>query len=1076
MPRFPIRSIRGYTVRSLRGDGMEHNQTSLSRMQLIGSLLIVFLLAVGLSSYFLFSHWRDFSNRQATLSALSAERAREHLKTTSEQTELMLGALREQTSQTLKRHIREQTDQAWLIAQSTWQREQGSQSPAMIGRQILSTLGPLRFHDGDGYFFVLGLDGRVLLHPDVRQSSPAVSLSLTDDAGRHVVRALLNAAQSADGAGFLYYRWPEPGHSVMHDKIAYVRRFAPLGWLIGGGEYVAHADNTLQQQGLELLDALQSTQRDNYVVIDQNGLLRLFPPEPSRVGQHFLSLPPQYRSLVATLMAQSPNGNFLPCLYEGKHALAYARKLPDWGWTLVTVLPIQAQIDRDLAADQELRDTLRQRVHATLLMTLSALVVASLFSWIFARWMNTLFARYRRDLWASHHELRERSRELLLSRFMMDNASQVVCLMDQHARLAYQNEAARLTLGDEPNQRAKRLEALFRAPEGPLPQTYLVMLPASSQARAYEVTLNEIVYEGERYRSVTAHDITARKRDEDTLRLAARVFETSTEAILIANSQNRILKVNHAFETSTGYSEAEILGLTPSILASGCHSRQFYDEMWQLLREHGKWSGEIWNRRKNGEVFPEWLTISVLTDERGKVSHYIALFTDMTERKRQEAQVRYMTEYDPLTDLPNRARIHDRLQAAIAAAHSEGSELAVLFIDLDHFQHVNDTLGHAIGDALLKETAKRLSQILRDVDSLGRSGGDEFILVLPRIARHEEAAQVAERVLAALAQPFMLMDNAVHCSASIGISLFPQDGRDIQGLMMCADLALYHAKASGRNLFRFYSSQMNSHFNERLLLESRLREALARNQLDLAYQPLFAMDGQTLLGCEALLRWQHAEIGVVAPERIIPVAEETGLIESISALVLERACADIAAWQQEGASVLPVMINISAGELARPHLVETMRAALAKYRLPGSILLLDVNEDALMTNPASAIKVLDRIRLLGVGLSIDNFGIGYSSPAHLKRFAPAMIKIDRTFVAGLPDDSEHASIVSAIIHLAHALGIPTLAQGVETEAQRLFLSRMGCGGFQGFLAGAPQSARSMARLWTRGTTAPSIEA
>ncbi|TDR80537.1 bifunctional diguanylate cyclase/phosphodiesterase [Paludibacterium purpuratum] len=1044
---------------------MEHTQSRLSHLQLIGSLLIVFLLAVSMSAYFLFSHWHDFSNRQAAISAQSSERAREHLKATSEQTVLMLGALREQASQTLKSRIREQANQAWLIAQSTWQREHGKKTDAEIGRQILDTLRPLRFHDGDDYFFVLGQDGRVLLHPDRRVQNAPAPLSLTDDTGHYVLRDLIATTQSPDGAGFRYYRWPEPGQTLMRDKIAYVRRFAPLNWIIGTGEFVASADTKLQQQGLDLLQQLQSARRDSFIVFDSNGILRMFPPDPAQVGRHFLALPPSDRALLVSLMGLSPSGGFLSCVFKGEHALAYARKLPGWGWTLVSVLPTQMLIDRDQAADQDLREALHRRVNATLLMTLLAMGLAGLFSWMFARWMNALFARYRRDLWASHHELKERSRELLLSRFMMDNASQIVCLMDQHARLAYQNEMARLILGSDPHIRDQRLAALFRPPEGPLPRTYAVALPEDKSARIFEVTLNEILYEGERYRSVTAHDITERMQAEDALRLAARVFETSAEAILIANSQNRILKVNNTFLESTGYSEAEVIGQTPSILASGRHSRQFYDEMWQILREHGKWSGEIWNRRKNGEVFPEWLTISVLTDERGKISHYVALFTDMSESKRQEAQMRYMAEYDPLTDLPNRARINDRMQAAIGIAETTGGELAVLFIDLDHFKHVNDSLGHEIGDALLKETARRLSQTLRDIDDLGRSGGDEFVLILPDLRRHEEAAQVAERILATLREPFELAGNTVHISASIGISLYPKDGRDIQGLMMSADLALYHAKASGRDLFRFYSSQMNNQFNERLMLESRLREALAQNQLDLVYQPLFAMDGHTLIGCEALLRWHHPEIGFIAPERFIPVAEETGLIEPLGAMVLDRVCARIAQWQQQGAAVLPVTVNISAGELSRPNLVETLRATLAKYRLSGDRLLLDMNEDALMSNPARAMSVLDRIRALGVGLAIDNFGVGYSSPAHLKRFAPAMIKIDRTFVAGLPDDLEQVSIVSAIVHLARALEIPTLAQGVETEAQRLFLLRMGCDGFQGFLAGAPQSADSMGRLW-----------
>jgi len=486
--------------------------------------------------------------------------------------------------------------------------------------------------------------------------------------------------------------------------------------------------------------------------------------------------------------------------------------------------------------------------------------------------------------------------------------------------------------------------------------------------------------------------------------------------------------------------------------------------MWKILRAHGQWSGEIWNRRKNGDIFPEWLNISILTDDGDKISHYVALFTDISERRQLEAQNRYQAEIDFLTELPNRARINDRLQQEIRLATADNSQLAVLFIDLDNFKNVNDTLGHLLGDQLLKEVATRLSATLREEDSLGRSGGDEFVLIMPQLPDQNEAEQAAERILQTLRQPFQLSGHRLKLSASIGISQFPRDGHDLQGLLMSADLAMYHAKASGRNTFRCYSSQMNAQFNERLLLEFRLREALENQQLVLMYQPQLSIDGHMLAGCEALLRWHNEELGFVAPSRFIPVAEETGLIDQISAMVLDQTCKQIAEWQQKGITVLPVAVNVTATQLARPSLVDDIRASLAKYQLPGELLALEMNEDALMANPAHALAVLDRIRACGVRLVIDDFGMGYASPAYLKRFSPDAIKINHSFIDGLPDDSEHAAIVSSIIHLAGALNIPAVAEGVETEAQRRFLQRMGCREFQGFLAGSPQSAEGMGQL------------
>lgn len=1042
---------------------MEHNQTRLSRLQLFGTLLIVFVVAMSMSGYFLVLHWRDFSSRQQAVSAESDERSREALKAYSDQTVLTMGALRERASRALKQRIREQADQAYLIADTIWRRDRGRKPDAAIARTIVDTLRPLRHTAGQDYYFISTLSGVTVLQPNDPSREGRDERNLQDDTGRYVIRALIAAADNPAGAGFGHYRWPLPGSSAMLDKIAYVRRFAPLGWLIGTGEYVIFADRELQRQALDLLAQMQQSTNGNFTVLDSSGRLLMYPPDPSMVGRHYLALPAPARAELVAMLDKSRSGGFLELQNRGKHALAYVRRLPGWNWILVTSLPSQPQIDRETAAQRELYDALYQRVNATLWMTVLALGLAALFSWMFVRWMNASFARYRRDLWSSHHELKERSRELLLSRFMMDNASEIVCLMDRHARLAYQNEMARQCLGDG-IRRDQCLAALFRSPEGSLPQTYQLTLPGDDADSIFETTQNEIIYEGERYRLVTARDVTARIHAERELRLAARVFETSTEAILIADSQNRVLTVNQAFLDSTGYSEREVIGNTPSLLASGRHSRNFYDEMWKLLHEHGRWSGEIWNRRKNGEIFPEWLTISVLSDERGKVSHYVALFTDISERKRQEAQVRYMAEYDFLTDLPNRALINDRLRQAILDAQQNRHELAVLFIDLDHFKNINDTLGHSQGDELLKEVARRLAQILSDVDSLGRTGGDEFVLILPKLQKRDEAARVAERVLQSLRQPFALSGHTLSVTCSIGVSLYPQDGHDIQGLMMSADLAMYHAKSSGRNAYRFYSNQMNSQFNERLMLESRLREALDNDQLDLMYQPIYAIDGQTLLGCEALLRWHHPEAGFIAPERFIPVAEETGQIERIGELVLNRVCAQIAAWRQAGIDTLPVSINVTATQLAASHLVDNIRAVLAEHQLPGECLLLEMNEDALMANPAQAMTMLDRLRACGVGLAIDDFGIGYSSPAHLKRFAPRMIKIDRSFVAGIPDNSEHAAIVSAIVHLASALGIPTLALGVEREAQRHYLEQLGCASFQGLLAGMPQPAGAMGQL------------
>ena len=1038
---------------------MEDTHSSLTRLQRCGTIAIVLIVALSISGCFLLTRWQGFVAGVGYCGDQDLEHARNHLKIFSQQTAALLHNKRAQAPETVNQRLREQVDLVWKLAMGLWKNEHHRFSNAYIARQLVSMVRPLRFNDGQDYFFINTLGGTCVESPVSPQLEGRNLFNSRDGNGQYGMRALMAAANNPDGDGFSHYRWYAPGSTQLQDKVAYVRRFAPLGWMIGSSEPIYLDDADLQRRGLVLLSQLQKVGRDDFIVIDNRGVLLRFPPAPQWEGHYFIALPPGMRAAALAILEQGRVGG--PLDYQiGEHRyLAFVRRLYGWNWTLATTRQLPTPDNGNMIAAGG-AGTL-----AALLVMLAGLGASGAGCWLFMRRIRRLFGHCALDLQQSRQELKQRTRELALSRFMMDNAREMVCLMDQHARLAYENHLASTNLGETDLLRHRRLAALFENREGALPQTYQIAWPGD-ESRLFEVTQSTIEFGGECFRHISAREVTAHVAANSALQLAARVFETSTEAIMIADSQNRIQTVNQAFIDSTGYSEQELVGNPPSLLASGRHSRDFYDEMWKLLIEQGKWSGEIWNRRKNGEIFPEWLNISVLTDESGKVSHYVALFTDITDRKRQEAQVRHLAEYDFLTDLPNRALINDQLQLAINEAMVDGSEVAVLFIDLDHFKIVNDTLGHTQGDALLKEVARRLMQTLREGDSVGRTGGDEFVLLLPRMRKHEEAAQVAERILRSLQHPFELSGHSLKISTSIGISLFPRDGNDIQSLLMCADLAMYHAKACGRNTFRFYSSQMNEQINERLQLESRLREALNSDQLFLLYQPLFSMDGQTLIGCEALLRWHQPELGFIAPSRFLPIAEETGLIEALTEMVLDRTCRQIAEWIRHGIPLQTVSVNISSSQWIHPVLIDHIDATLTRYRLPGELLELDMSEDALMANPTQAIATLNRLRALGVRVAIDNFGMGLSSPAHLKHFAPSKLKIDRSFVADLPDNSEHAAIVSAIIHLADALDIASLAKGVETEAQRAALQRMGCQCFQGFLAGAPQSADGMGE-WLR---------
>ncbi|MEJ8676312.1 bifunctional diguanylate cyclase/phosphodiesterase [Chromobacterium amazonense] len=1036
---------------------MELNQARLSRLQLFGTLAIVFALALTLTSYFLMMSWRDFQSGRQNIEQEAAARARDNLQSYTDHAALLLSALRERTNDTMRHQLQEQVEQAWKLADAIWRREHARQSPAQVQRLIIEALRPLRYFDGRGYFFIDTLDGQCVLLPTEPQREGSSLLQNRDDRGRYIMKSLIESVSNASGRGFSSYRWYLPGGIHMDDKITYARRFPHYNWLIGSGEYISNVETALQQQGLDTLARMRLGQSGGeLMIIDNNGLIRLYPSQPSLVGRHYKVLPQAERERALQLIQLGKRGGFVEFNrggQSGENYLAYARQLPGWDWTLVTSMRVQTIQDDSLRAAQRLKGRLAERIVATLGMTLVAMLCAGFLCWYFVRWVGALVRRYQHDLAQSHLSLKEQARELRLSHFMIDNATDMVALRSERGEVVYCNLALR--------RRPELVDALFRHPPGPFPLTFETRHGDGEAALHLEITVNQLQYEGERYLCATARDISIRRMTERQLRLAAQVFESSNEAILIADADNRILTVNRAFSAITGYSESEVQGQKPALLFSDRHDPSFFQQMWQTLQQRGQWAGEIWNQRKNGDHFPCWVNISILQDAQGAVSHFIALFSDISERKEQEARVQHMAEYDALTDLPNRVLVNDRLHQAIRQAELQHNQLAVLFVDLDHFKNINDTLGHCAGDELLKQVARRLAESVRGVDTVGRTGGDEFVLILPSINQPSEAALIAERILRTLQQPFQIGAHSLVVGCSIGISLMPDDGSDIQSLLMNADLAMYHAKAHGRNTFRFYTREMNTQVAERLLMENRLRRAMELGQLYLVYQPQYDMAGQRLLGCEALLRWRDPEQGLIMPGRFIPVAEDTGLIVPLGRWVLNEACRQASRWLEDGLGPIRVAVNVSAHQLMRHDFLDDVREALQQHKLPGHCLELEVTESTLMADADLASRQLAVIKAMGVRLSVDDFGTGYSSLAYLKRFAPDTVKIDRSFINDLPSDEENAAIVSAIVHLAGALGMQTLAEGVESEAQQGFLKQLGCEAMQGYLLGSPLAEDAM---------------
>jgi len=555
-----------------------------------------------------------------------------------------------------------------------------------------------------------------------------------------------------------------------------------------------------------------------------------------------------------------------------------------------------------------------------------------------------------------------------------------------------------------------------------------------------------------------------RKRAEAQLRLAAHVFEHSGEAILITDGKNRITEANPAFTRMTGYTLDEVRGQDPRILSSGRTSREEYAEMWQAIHQNGFWQGEMWDRCKNGAVYPKLMTISVVRNPQGDIDFFISSFADLSEQKANEEKIRHLAHHDALTGLPNRMHLQISLEQSLATARRDHAEVALMFIDLDRFKIINDTLGHNIGDGLLVEVARRLRDSVRDSDLVARLGGDEFVVALNDCDTANAAAHIAEKILANLAQPYQIEGNPLHTTPSIGISIYPHDGGDLDTLMKNADTAMYHAKAVGRNNFQFFSEGMNKSTNDRLMLENSLHQALQRDEFTVHYQPQADMRSGRLVGAEALIRWQHPERGMVSPLQFIPLAEENGMILAIGTWVLREVCRQIKAWREQGLNGLRFAVNLSPRQFRHEKLVDDILAILAEFEVPAAALELEITESSVMDNPDAAVLQLKKLNQHGLSIAIDDFGTGYSSLNYLKRFPVSKLKIDRSFVMDIPGDANDTAIAIAVIQLAKSLGLNVVAEGVETAEQQQFLEEQGCDFLQGYRYSKPLDAAAFAEF------------
>ena len=1072
------------------------NERTLPKLHLVGSILIVLALTASLGIFFV---WRSLADQQISLDRLTQSVDEQHQARLQSEMGFALEQIeftRTRTEEVLRKSIREQVDTAMQIVQAIYDRESPHNEPDVVKRKIVEALRPVRFYDGRGYFFIDDFDGKFILLPTAPKFEGTTNLENRDDTGKYIMRGLIDAAHQPQGEGYFSYRWYAPGaDKVMADKLAYVRSFAPYHWLIGTGDYFFKWEEQQQQEVIARLRNQQFGHTGHIVLADRQGRLLISPLNPSEEGKNFSERPPAMRAVFEKFFSQAKRGGgfvqyVLPNPQSGTTVAktALVRQIDPWGWVVV-VTAENSELFAALQQERTKLDVIATRRWSELALILAlALGLGFSASYAFGRWSQALFKTYHDDIRAKNLIIQERE---ALVQAVLDNAAVGIAQITLDGRYSKVNQYYCDFVG---YSREEMLENLFTFEKVSHPEDYLLDLEnigkmLDGKTIRYDVEKRYIRKDGRTvwgdlsvnlvrdaagnacYWVSAVHDITERKHAEAKLRLAASVFSHAREGIMITEPDGTIIDVNETFTQITGFPSKDVIGKNPRILKSGRHSSEHYQSMWQTLITKGYWYGEVWNRRKDGKIFAEMQTISAVPDAKGKVQHYVSLFTDISPLKEHQAQLERIAHYDTLTNLPNRLLLADRLQQAILQVARRKVSLAVAYLDLDGFKEVNDRFGHAVGDELLCTLADRLRSCLRDGDTLARIGGDEFVAVLVDLRERQECDPVLQRMLDAASTPVIHDGNTLQVSLSIGVTHYPSDDSDADLLIRHADHAMYQAKQAGKNRSHWFDIAHDTELHAIHENQKRIQAALEQQEFVLYYQPKVNLQTNEVIGAEALIRWQHPQRGLLPPSEFLPMIENRPISIDVGEWVIHTALKQLENWRDAGLEI-PVSVNVAAVQLQQDGFPKRLDQLLKDH--PGMharLLELEVLESAALQDLSKSGEAISICRSLGVGFALDDFGTGYSSLSYLRHLPVDTLKIDQSFVRGMLDNPNDLAIVNAVIGLGRAFSREVIAEGVETAAHARLLQSLGCVLAQGFGIAKPMPADELpawAERWKSG--------